>query len=46
MATRNACLLAALALSLCNPQIVTAQVSPQGNVTHGTFGNRTLQVQP
>ena len=42
MVTRNTFLLAALALGLCNPQIVIAQVSPQGNVTHGTFGNRTL----
>lgn len=42
MVTRDASLLAALALSLCNPQIATAQVSLQGNVTHGTFGNRTL----
>jgi hypothetical protein len=35
-------LLAVLALGLCKPQMVVAQVAPQGNVTHGTFGNRTL----
>ena len=35
-------LMAVLALSLCIPQSVVAQASPQGNQTHGTFGDRTL----
>jgi hypothetical protein len=35
-------LMAVLALSLCQPQMVMAQVTPPSNETHGTFGNRTL----
>ena len=34
--------MAVLALGLCIPQRVVAQVSPQGNQTYGTFGDRTL----
>ena len=35
-------LMAVLALSLCQPQMAAAQGVPQGNETHGTFGNRPL----
>lgn len=35
-------LMAVLALSLCKPQMVVAQASPQGNEIGGMFGNRTL----
>ena len=34
--------MAVLALGLCELQMVVAQVPPQGNQNHGTFGNRTL----
>ena len=33
---------AVLAIPLCRPQTVAAQVSPQGNTAHGMFGARTL----
>jgi hypothetical protein len=35
-------LMAVLALSLCKPQMIVAQVPPQSNQNYGTFGNRTL----
>ena len=35
-------LLAVLALGLGEPRMAAGQVSPQGTVTHGTFGTRTL----
>ena len=35
-------LIAVLALSLCKPQMIMAQVPPQGNQNSGTFGNHTL----
>ena len=35
-------LLAVVALGLCKPPLVVAQVSTQGSVVHGTFGDRTL----
>ena len=42
---RKSCALAlivVLAPSLCKPQMVVAQVSRQGNRTHGTFGDHVL----